>query len=216
MTTDKIKSGEKFSVQKNGAYVTDAFTETPGVYGKTTIRVNDEVVFDKNNLIVGGEGTATPTGLKAYLAQSLNATVDRGLTELFTVSNVGGVNYNIYDQATINVDFINHDGILIAAGEASSSFAQGIYAMIMSTPAAANTYGRKWRGTFTATGARSIRTAALGNGLKGDTSLTVIKENEEWDGTNGYFATTFAKQTFQNISLASGDVLTIDWEIYIV
>lgn len=216
MTTDKIKSGEKFSVQKNGAHVADAFTETPGVYGKTTIRVNDEVVFDKSNLIVGGEGTTTPTGLKAYLAQSLNATVDNAIKATFAVTDVSSENYNIYNQGTVNAAFAAKDGILISAGESSSSFFQGIYAMKTDLVTAANTYGRKWRGTFTATGARSIRTAALGNGVKGNTSLNPIKANEEWDGPNGYFVTTFAKQTFQNISLASGDVLTIDWEIYIV
>jgi hypothetical protein len=215
MTTEKIQSGEKFSVQKNGAHVADAFTETPGVYGKTTIRVNDEVVFDKSNLIVGGSGTTTPTGLKAYLAQSLNANIDRGLNDLFTVSDISSANYNIYNQATVNASFAAKDGILIAAGESSSSFAQGIYAMITTSQTAANTYGRKWRGTFTATGARSIRTAALGNAVKGNTTGDVLA-SESWDGDDGYFATTFAKQTFQTITLSSGDVLTIDWEIYIV
>jgi hypothetical protein len=152
--------------------------------GHTRIWKNDELVFDEDNAIVGGTGTSAPTGLKAYLAQSLNATVDRAINDL-----MGTGDSDLTSSATME----SKDGILVMAE--AGDYGNGtnpVYSTNTTTLTATQTYGRKWRGV--------IGYAVIGHDSR---------------SPEGDFNTPFANQTFQTITLASGDSLTIDWEIYI-
>jgi hypothetical protein len=190
--------------------------------GHTRIWKNDELVFDEDNAIIGGvqnSGLTAPTGLKAYLARSLDETIDRALNSRFATSNVSNLNYNLIsanDRPTIDAAFSALDGIFV--GNFSSigtlTTSQTAYAMVTTALTETNSYGRKWRGVLTATTAISASHAVIGHSMKQDTRFDAIQTNGQYVLYN-IFATPFAEQTFQTITLASGDSLTIDWEIYI-
>jgi hypothetical protein len=214
---DTIKSGDVFSLQRNGADVIhDGLSLEPGrVYGRTKIYKNDVLVHNElkevyadgasPNAIVGGSGTTSPTGLKAYFAESMSTAVDRALNNLFDTSNVSAANYNLVEESTVNVAVAAKDGIVIGA---SNSTGDGpAYAAVTTVLTAANTYGRKWRGVFTATGAVQVAFAVIGWNLKGNT--TGITNTVE------LLTTPYATQQFQTQTLATNDTLTIEWEIFI-
>jgi hypothetical protein len=204
MINETINSGENFAVSVNNTRVLgDTNFAEPGVlYGHTKIYRNDELVVDKRNAIFGGSGTTSPTGLKAYLAQVLSANVDRALAnaKLFTTGDV-----NILTGA--NPQLTNHGIMVMADANDYGNNTAPVLTMLTYGPSssapnaqvAANTYGRKFKGVLTATAPRQIGYAVLGHDAK------VI----------GDFGTLFATQSFQTITLAVGDTLTIEWEVYI-
>lgn len=188
--------------------------------GHTRIWKNDELVFDQDNAIIGGvqnSGVTAPTGLKAYLARSLDESIDRAVNNLFDTSNVSNVNYNLLVlDPQIDAAFIGFDGIFVGNFSSIGTLtpSQTAYAMVTTTQTETNSYGRKWRGVLTATTAISASHAVIGHAMKADTRFATIQTNGLYVLYN-IFATPFAEQTFQTITLASGDSLTIDWEIYI-
>lgn len=160
--------------------------------GHTRIWKNDELVFDKDNAIIAGSGTTSPTGLKAYLAQSLGANIDRGLDDL-----MGTGESDLVSSAAMETK----DGILVMANSGDYGNATNpVHSMVTTSITATNTFGRKWRGVLTATAAREFGYAVLGHNAR---------------SPEGDFTTGFANQTFTTITLANGDSLTIEWEIYI-
>lgn len=160
--------------------------------GHTRIWKNDELVFDKDNAIIAGTGTTSPTGLKAYLAQALGATVDRALNDL-----MGTGDSNLVSSTAMETK----DGILVMAesGDYGNSTAP-VYSMVTTSITATQTFGRKWRGVLTAAGAREFGHAVLGWAAQ---------------SPEGSFQTGFAEQSFTTITLATSDTLTIEWEVYI-
>ncbi len=198
---------------------TSQINETFQLRGHTRIWKNDELVFDKDNAIVNGGTslTTTPDGLKAYLAQCLYggasivnppsspvAIQDRAINTFFETSNDGGVNYQIDNDSTINAGFVSKDGIIIGAVDGPSS---DVFVMVTTAITKTQSYGRKWKGTFTATGARQFSAAALGHGLVTDGTVP--------SNLSDFFGTPYAQQSFTTITLASSDTLTIEWEVYI-
>ena len=160
--------------------------------GHTRIFKNDELVFEKDNAIIAGTGTTSPTGLKAYLAQALNATIDKSINDL-----MGTGDSDLVSATTVETK----DGILVMAefndyGNATTP----VYSMVTTAITATQTFGRKWRGVLTAAGAREFGYAVLGHNAR---------------SPEGDFETGFAEQTFTTITLATSDVLTIEWEVYL-
>jgi hypothetical protein len=196
-----IESGENFTLQRNGADVIhDGVMIEPGrVYGRTKVFKNGELVHNElkpafedgsnQNAIFGGTGTTSPTGLKAYFAQSMSATIDRSLSSLF-------------ENGDIDISS-GLSGLTGTAGIAVSSDAESFSAdgrsMVTTTLTAANTYGRKWRGVLTADGPRQFAAARIGNGVQ----------------AGGDYTTLYATQQFPTQTLATNDTLTIEWEIFI-
>jgi hypothetical protein len=186
--------------------------------GHTRIWKNDELVFDKDNAIVNGSTLiSSRNGLKAYLAQTMfGGTVvgtpgtveDCAIDNLFDTSDTGtppsNSNYMLSGNGAIAAAFDDHDGIIIAAIDAPL---EDCFAMITTNVAKTQNYGRKWKGVFTATGARQFSLACIGHGL--------ITNSTELTGITEMFDTPYANQTFTTVVLATNDVLTIEWEIYI-
>jgi hypothetical protein len=160
--------------------------------GHTRIWKNDELIFDHDNAIIAGTGTTSPTGLKAYLAQALGATVDRAINDLMATGDSNLVSATAMETK---------DGILVMAEAADYGNATApVYSMVTTSITATNTFGRKWRGVLTAAAAREFGYAVLGHSAQ---------------SPEGNFVTGFAEQTFSTITLATSDSLTIEWEIYI-
>ena len=192
---ETIKAGENFGITKNGNLVhQDVFLEPGKVYGHTKIMINDDVILDKTNAIVGGSGTSSPTGLKAYFAESMSTPVDRALNDLFGTGDV-----NIVGVASGTP--LTEDGIAVAAdlGDFGNNTAPVRTMETTVLTPASNTYGRKWRGVLTAGQARQFGAAKIGHSAV----------------NTGDFTTGYATQQFQTQTLASGDTLTIEWEIFI-
>lgn len=188
--------------------------ETFQLRGHTKIWKNDELLFDKDNAIIpGGTAIANRDGLKAYLAQTLYggtvvntpaAPEDCAVNDLFTTSDSSGANYDLSANGSIAAAFDNKDGIIVGAIDAPLA---DCFAMVTTNVAKTQSYGRKWKGVFTATGARQLGLACIGHGL--------ITDSSSVSGIDEMFDTPYANQTFTTIVLASGDTLTIEWEIYI-
>jgi hypothetical protein len=198
---------------------TSQINETFQLRGHTRIWKNDELIFDKDNAIVPGEGAilsaGAPTGLKAYLAQCMypgtvvntaSALVDAAIDDEFTTSDVTAANYDLATNAAIDALFDNKDGIIIAATDAPLV---DCFAMVTTNVAKTQTYGRKWKGVFTATGARAFSIACIGHGLISDSNSGPVS------GITEMFDTPYANQSFTTVTLASADTLTIEWEVYI-
>jgi hypothetical protein len=189
---------------------TSEINETFQLRGHTRIWKNDELVFDKDNAIVpgGASDTTSPTGLKAYLAESMSSAIDRAINSFFNTSDTGtpptNSNYDISENGAVDAAFHTKDGIIICAIDAPVTDA---FAMATTSATKTQSFGRKWKGTFTATGARQFSKAALGHSLKTDTTGL--------SGLEDLFVTAYAQQTFTTVTLATGDTLTIEWEVYI-
>jgi hypothetical protein len=192
--------------------------ETFELRGHTKIWKNDELVFDKHNAIVSGDGgVGTPNGLKEYLADVMNASLNRAIDDRFAASNDGGVNYNVLEKNPPAAGFSTKDGIIISTFDTvnASYGTNTAFAMITTELTATQTFGKKWRGVFTATGAVSASNAVIGHSLKADTRFATL-DNIQGNVLLEYlFTTAYAKQSFTGITLASSDTLTIEWEIYI-
>ena len=160
--------------------------------GHTRIWKNDELVFDKDNAIIAGTGTSSPTGLKAYLAQALGATVDAAINDLMGTGD---------SDLTASTAMETKDGILVMAesGDYGNATAP-VRSMVTTSITATQTFGRKWRGVLTAAAAREFGYAVLGFNAR---------------SPEGDFTTGFAEQTFTTVTLATSDTLTIEWEVYI-
>jgi hypothetical protein len=171
----------------NTSEIKEGFT----LRGHTRIFKNDELVFDKDNAIISGSGTTSPTGLKAYLAQSLNAVVDCAINDL-----MGTGDSDVVSSATMRTK----DGILVMSE--SNDYGNNtapVRSMVTTTMTATQAFGRKWKGVLTAAGAREFSYAVLG--------FNAV--------STGNFTTGFAEQPFTTITLATNDTLTIEWEVYI-
>jgi hypothetical protein len=199
---ESIKAGENFGFSLNGNAIEDIATLEPGtVYGRTKIYKNDVLVHNDlkaldadgftPNAIVGGSGTTSPTGLKAYFAESMSSAVDRALNDLFDDDEIEPTG-----SGTTQTD---KDGIIVAGALGVFGGAQGAFTTVTTSIAAANTYGRKWRGVISPGTARQFGAAKLGYSL-----------------TNaGDFVTSYATQQFPTQTLAANDTLTIEWEVFI-
>jgi hypothetical protein len=182
---------------------TSQINETFQLRGHTRIWKNDELIFDKDNAIISGGTaiTATPTGLKDYLAQCLYggtvvntpaAPVDRAINDLMGTGD---------SDLTSSTAMETKDGILVMAesGDYGNATA-AVRSMVTTNIAKTQPYGRKWRGVLTAAGAREFGHAVLGHNAR---------------SPEGDFTTGFAEQSFTTITLATADTLTIEWEVYI-
>jgi hypothetical protein len=205
--------------------------ETFQLRGHTRIWKNDELVFDKHNAIVSGNGgVGTPNGLKEYLADvmtyggvvgaptpGLVAVMDRAIDDRFAASNDGGVNYNVLEKNPPAAAFSAKDGIIISTFDTANAGygTNTAYAMITTELTPTQTFGKKWRGSFTATGAVTAANAVIGHSLKADTRFATLANMGGNVLLEYLFTTAYAKQAFTGITLATSDSLTIEWEIYI-
>jgi hypothetical protein len=216
---DTFNTNDSFSLNVNGTSVNSESITEPGFkfYGHTVIRKNGEIVEDKRNQIVPGgdaDSNAVPpipaiNGLKQYLAASMDSDIDRAIDDLFwSGGSVEDTVPNTDLTTAIPAAIQSKDGILIY--ESDSPFA-GLYAMRTTTATASTAFGKKWRGEFKAGGARSIRGAWIGHNI----GTVAIADGRTGGLNTGPFLVNYARQTFQVVPMIQGDVLTIDWEIYI-
>ena len=144
------------------------------------------------NAIFPGSGTTTPTGLKAYLAESMSSTIDRALNNLFDAHTAGGTEDGA-DGIVVMDELGNYGG---AAGTA--------WTMVTETMATTTPFARKWKGVATVvTAPKQWSAAAIG---------------WDWSGSGlpDEFTVTYATQSFTTVTLGVGEVLTIEWEISLV
>jgi hypothetical protein len=215
---------------------TTEINETFQLRGHTRIWKNDELIFDKHNAIVSGNGgVGTPNGLKEYLADVMAiggvvggtgtvAVMDRAIDDRFAHSNtlagaasLSGTNYNLLALNPPVAGFVAKDGIIISTFDTvnASYGTNTAFAMITTVLTNTQTFGKKWRGVFTATGAVSASNAVLGHSLKSDTRFDTLDDIGGNVQLEKLFITAYAKQAFQGVTLAAADTLTIEWEVYI-
>jgi hypothetical protein len=209
---DNVQSGEVFSLNSE-AHESAGF----GFHGHTKISVTratgeSEVIKDDHNLIIGGaaqNGTlATPTGLKSYFAHSMSSDATLGAliaADLFEADSADQGEWSPGSNISTWRTAEGTDGIILSA---SGSLTEGIFAMLTTEMTAANTYGRKWKGTFTADVPGQFSAAAIGSGI-----LATLGAGATI--TTDVFAVPYATQSFTTQVLGVGDTLTIEWEIYI-
>lgn len=167
------------------------------IFGYTKIFKNDALVWEGRNAI--------NPALRAYLADSIsNSTRDNAGVQGANLFGVGDRGLT----ATTSALQPKH-GIIVAPtiGTAKANY----YAMQTSeiSGEASNTYGAKWRGTITAgengkniPAPITLAAAIIGNTLSSSTSVP-------------FFTVPYAIQSFQGVTLAQNDSLTIEWEIFI-
>jgi hypothetical protein len=143
------------------------------------------------NAIFSGVGTTSPTGLKAYLAESMSSVIDRALNNLFT-AHTSGAGEN------------NKDGIVVMGdlGDYNNATAP-VWTMITTVMATTTPFARKWKGTATVAGS-PVQWSAAAIGWT-------------WTGNAApnNFTTTYATQSFTTVTLGVGESLVIEWEIAI-
>lgn len=155
--------------------------------GRTIIKVNDRVVFDKTNAIAND--------LKEYLKESM----------LGNVNNSIGANDGLFatNDASPNAGkggiVVGSSPLTVTQGNPTINTPFQMVTTDITSASAVNTYGARWRGTITATAPRQFNAAIIG---------------DEWNNVNS-FETNYASQGFQTIVLAIDDTLTIEWEIAI-
>lgn len=155
--------------------------------GRTKIYVNDVLVEDKTNTIL--------VDLKSYLASCLNSAGGShvGSGSLFSNAQSG------------STPPLAGDGIAVAppTGPGATStidFSDGLAMETTDiTGQITNEYAARWKGTMTANSAITLARALIGS---------------DWDTQD--FTTNFASQSFQSVTLAQDDTLTIEWEIAVV
>jgi hypothetical protein len=143
------------------------------------------------NAIFPGMGTTSPTGLKAYLAESMSSVIDRALNNLFT-AHTNGPGEN------------GKDGIVVMDELGQYNNASGtVWTMVTTTMITTTPFARKWKGTATVSGSpKQWSAAALGWNWTGN-------------GAPDVFTTTYATQSFTTVTLGVGESLVIEWEIAI-
>lgn len=165
------------------------------LHGHTKIWHNGNLICDKKNAITNT--------LRQYLKERMdsNKATEAIDEDLFTTGDLEGNTLN------------GKSGIVVTAGNvglvASTAFQPEEVRSMVTTDIsneATNTNGRKWRGFLTAGGPRTFSNAAL-----------VLK----WDWySNEPFVPaadtiTYATQSFSRVTLAQGDTLTIEWEVFV-
>lgn len=213
---ETFNTSDNFSLNLNGK-ATQASVVEPGFsfYGHTVISKNGEVIEDKTNQIVPG-GPAVPgatpaipalNGLKQYLAASMDSNSNKSISDTFwSGGSVNDTDPNADLTTSVPAAIQNKDGIAIY--EIDGPLA-GLYAMRTTSVSPTTQFGKKWRGEFKASAARSIRGAYIGH------NIGAVGINRSGGLNEGPFEVNYARQTFQVVPMVQGDVLTIDWEIYI-
>lgn len=215
---DNFNTSDNFSLNINGNKVQNSVTE-PGFnfYGHTVVSLNGNIIEDKRNQIVPGDTSLATNGLKQYLADCMDTDSDKAINALFwsagTVENTvhnTDLTQDIPDGTTPAgvPTIIGGDGIVIFEIDGPLG---GLYAMRTTAATPTTDFGKKWRGEFKADAARSIRGAFIGHNI--GSGAGTASGSGALNG--GPFEVNYARQTFQVVPMVQGDVLTIDWEIYI-
>lgn len=161
------------------------------IFGHTKIWVNGELKVDQHNAI--------NDGMKDYLRKRMNEnTTYKGFTQ----------NLFNYPTQTSGNDGNSERGIIVGAQAdftQSATSAQKAAAIVLTqttniSDQATNNHAVKLKGTFTATNPKTYDFA----------QIVVDWVDGDYDSSEFY-----ATNSFQSITLAASDVLTIEWEIYI-
>jgi hypothetical protein len=213
---DNVRAGESFQVGSESVFESD--NQGFGMHGHTKIYIQrasgaEELIKDDHNLIIGGAAQngvlATVTGLKSYFAHSMSSDATTGAIDLLFATDSAADGE--WSSATANTaTYAGRDGIVIAATDGP---VEQVFAMETEQMTAANTYGRKWKGTFEALVPNQFTLAVIGNNLK--TNLTTASGGDPASGLQDVFTIPYAKQQFTTQLLGAGDTLIVEWEIYI-
>lgn len=168
------------------------------LYGHTKIWKNDELILDKKNAITNT--------LREYLKNRMDSAQDTEAVD----GNNNSTRFTTGDLAGNDAGIQSRHGIIVGPGKvAFTPEDPNTYRSMVTTnidDEASNTNGRKWRGFLTAGGPRTFRGASL-----------VF----EWDWNSGNplgvssDTKRYAVQTFQQVTLAQNDTLTIEWEVFV-
>lgn len=169
------------------------------LHGHTKIWHNGNLIYDKKNAITNT--------LRQYLKERMdsNKATEAIDDDLFTTGDLEG------DDNTLN----DKSGIVVTTGNVGFAFSasttfqpEEVRSMVTTdiSNEATNTNGRKWRGFLTAGGPRTFSNAAL-----------VLKW--DWNSNKPFVPAadtiTYATQSFSRVTLAQGDTLTIEWEVFV-